>query len=153
VTRVYQYLRTRVESEEEAKDLTQQVFLRALEALPRYRARGTPFGAWIFQIARHIATDSYRRRKRNVSWDLLPDVVPSSPEQNPETVLLRQEARLRLQHMLTGLHPYKRELLALRFAAGLSSGEIAQVVGKSPASVKKQLTRLLHTLKEAYDEA
>src|SRR5215469_14925639 len=103
VMRVYHYMQTRVESEDEARDLTQQVFLRALQALPRYCVRGTPFSAWIFQIARHIATDSYRRRKRNVSWDLLPDMMISSPEQDPELVLLRQEAQTRLQQILTDL--------------------------------------------------
>jgi RNA polymerase sigma-70 factor (ECF subfamily) len=52
--------------------------------------------------------------------------------------------------LLLGLTPYNRELLALRFAAQLSSTEIAAVVGKNPAAVKKQLTRLLQTLKEAF---
>ncbi len=54
--------------------------------------------------------------------------------------------------LLAGLDPVQRELLALRFAAGLSAPQIALVVGKSPAAVKKQLTRLLHTLKEQYHE-
>jgi RNA polymerase sigma-70 factor (ECF subfamily) len=55
--------------------------------------------------------------------------------------------------LLAALDGEKRELLALRFAGQLSSSEIATVVGKSPAAVKKQLTRLIQALKEQYHDA
>lgn len=150
---VYHYLRARAETDEEAKDLTQQVFLNVFTALPGYRARGIPFKAWLFQIASHLATDAYRRRGKHVTWDLLPEAMHAFSEQDPETILIEQEAQARLSQLLLRLDTYHRELLALRFAAQLSSSEIAKVVGKSPAAVKKQLTRLLQTLKEAFDEA
>lgn len=150
---VYHYLRTRVETDEDAKDLTQQVFLNAFDALPRYRARGAPFKAWLFQIASHLATDSHRCQKKQVAWDLLPEAMHAPPPQDPETLLLVHETQARLHRLLLGLTPPNRELLALRFAAQLSSTEIAVVVGKKPEAVKKQLTRLLHTLKEAFYEA
>ena len=150
---VYHYLRTRVETDEDAKDLTQQVFLKAFAALTRYRARGVPFKAWLFQIAFHLATDTYRRREKHITWDLLPETMHAFSEQNPETMLIKQEAQARLRQLLFDLSTYNRELLALRFAAQLSSTEIAKVVGKSPAAVKRQLSRLLQTLKEAFYEA
>lgn len=150
---VYHYLRTRVATDEDARDLAQQVFLKAFAALPNYRARGVPFKAWLFQIASHLATDSHRRWKKQVTWDLLPETMHTLSEQNPETLVIEHEIRVRLRQLLLGLTPYNRELLALRFAAQLSSTEIAAVVGKSPAAVKKQLTRLLQTLKEAFHEA
>ena len=153
VTHVYHYLRTRARTDEDAKDLTQQVFLKAFAALPRYRARGIPFKAWLFQIASHLATDTYRRHEKHVTWDLLPEALHALSEQNPETIMIEHEAQARLHQLLLGLNSYNRELLAFRFAAQLSSTEIARVVGKSPAAVKKQLTRLLQTLKEAYYEA
>jgi RNA polymerase sigma-70 factor (ECF subfamily) len=56
----------------------------------------------------------------------------------------------RLRSLLVELDLEKRELLALRFAAGLSSRQIAGVTGRSEAAVKKQLTRILRTLKEKY---
>ena len=59
--RVYRYLRIRLQSEEDAADLTQQVFLKALDALPRYRTHGAPFAAWLFTIARHTLADRFRR--------------------------------------------------------------------------------------------
>jgi RNA polymerase sigma-70 factor, ECF subfamily len=153
VLHVYHYLRTCVATDEDAKDLTQQVFLNAFAALPRYRARGIPFKAWLFQIARHLATDRYRREKKTMTWELLPEALHALPELNPETLVLHQETHARLQRLLLKLPPSHRELLALRFAAQLSNTEIATVVGKSPAAVKKQLTRVIHALKEAFHEA
>jgi len=150
---VYNYVRARMGSEEDAADLTQQIFLQALNALPAYQARGVPFAAWLFQMAHNAVIDLYRRRKSFVSWDMLPDIFHAPPGQEDMDALLVHHERLaRLKILLARLDPFERDLLALRFAAGLSSPEIAQVVGKSPAAVKKQLTRLLHTLKEQYRE-
>ncbi len=149
--RVYRYIRTRVSSDEEASDLAQQVFLKVLDALPRYHARGIPFAAWLFRIVKHTVTDQYRRRKNNVSWDTLPDIIETIAEQNPEMLFVRQEQITRLRTLLADLDSDKRELLSLRFAAGLSTSEIAALVGKSQAAIKKQLTRILYTLREQYN--
>jgi RNA polymerase sigma-70 factor (ECF subfamily) len=149
---VYRYLRTHTSSADEAADLTQQVFLQALRALPRYRPRGSPFAAWLFQIARHVAADAYRRRRQTVSWDALPEALQPLAEQEPEDTALRTEALARLAALLASLDSSKREVLALHFAAGLSVPDIARVVGKSPAAVSKQLSRTMQKLKESYHD-
>jgi len=150
--RVYRYLRAHAPSPEDAADLTQQVFLQALDALPSYQPRGVPFAVWLFRIARHAAIDAARRRHPALDWDSLPEALHPADEQGPEAVVLRREALTRLCALLQALDPAKRELLALRFAAGLSAGEIATVVGKRPEAVKKQITRTLQALKEqCYD--
>jgi RNA polymerase sigma-70 factor, ECF subfamily len=151
--RVYHYVRARMETDEDAADLTQQIFLQALDALPTYQPRGVPFVAWLFQIARHAVIDMHRRRKSVISWDALPAAFHTpTGYQDMDAQLVHQERLVRLKTLLADLNPLQRELLTLRFAAGLSTPQIALVVGKSPAAVKKQLTRLLHTLKEQYHE-
>jgi len=70
---VYRYLRTHTGNNEEAADLTQQTFLHALHALPRYHARGVPFAAWLFRIAHYTALQKQRKERITVSWDLLPE--------------------------------------------------------------------------------
>ncbi|HLW03797.1 MAG TPA: sigma-70 family RNA polymerase sigma factor [Ktedonobacterales bacterium] len=152
VAPVYRYLRTQTSSADEAADLTQQVFLQALRALPRYRPRGAPFAAWLFQIAHHVATDAYRRRRQTVSWDALPEALQPLAEQDPEAAALQRETLARLATLLARLDASKREVLALHFAAGLSVPNIAKVVGKSPAAVSKQLSRTIQKLKESYRE-
>jgi RNA polymerase sigma-70 factor (ECF subfamily) len=143
---VYRYLAARAASQEEAADLTQQVFLQAFQALERYRPGSGGFAPWLFRIARNAATDASRRRRPVVLLDEF--IVAPSP--SPEASALALE---RLRHLRIGIRdlpPAKQDLLALRFAAGLSSREIAVVVGKSEGSVKKQLTRTIQSLKEHY---
>ncbi len=147
---VFRYVRTYTESDEDAADLTQQVFLRMLEALPRYRDRGTPFRAWLFRIARNAAIDTYRVHRRNLPWDHFPDTLHAFSAGLDEQ-LIRQEAVNRLRVMVSQLTPEKQELLALRFAAGLTAREIAPLVGRSEAAVKQQFARTLQSLRKAYE--
>jgi RNA polymerase sigma-70 factor (ECF subfamily) len=148
--RVYAYLRTRSRSEDDAADLTQQVFLHALDALPRYRTRGAPFAAWLLRIARNAAINDHKRHRESIAWDLLPEALHPSRHDGPETEVLQREAHSRLWKALTACDASAREVLALHYAAGLSVRETAAVVGRSEAAVKKQLTRTIRALKEHY---
>ncbi len=148
--RVYRYLRLRTNNDEDAADMTQQVFLQALDALPNYHDRGLPFAAWLFRIARNAATDAYRRQRTTVNWDFLPEALQPTAGHDPEAAIVQRETSAQLRGLLATLSPEKRELLALRFAAGLTAREIASIVGKSEDAVKKQLARTLGTLKEQY---
>jgi RNA polymerase sigma-70 factor (ECF subfamily) len=151
---VYRYVRVQIPHLEDAADLTQQIFLQALDALPTYQARGLPFAAWLFRIARNAVIDSYRRRKGGaVSFELLPEDHHPVAGNDPLTVVLEREREQRLHTLVHTLAPHKQELLLLRFAGQLSSSEIALVVGRSPAAVQKQLTRILLELKGHYHDA
>jgi len=149
---VYRYLVTRSASREEAADLTQAVFTRAFGNLSRYRPGRAPFAAWLFRIARNAATDAHRRRRATVSWDGLPEALAALDGTEPEALAEKRERMARLRAMLERIDSGKREMLALRFASDLSVREIATVVGKSEAAVKKQLTRTIATLKEYYHD-
>jgi RNA polymerase sigma-70 factor (ECF subfamily) len=147
--RVYRYVRARTASPEDAADLTQQVFLRAFDNLHRYRPNGS-FASWLFRIARNAASDAGRRQKRRGPPPLDVDALELVATDATEEEVLRQERLARLRQVLATLNPDKRDLLALRFAAGLTSAEIAVLVGKSESAVKKQLTRIIDSLKERY---
>jgi RNA polymerase sigma-70 factor (ECF subfamily) len=149
--RVYRYLRMRVEHESDAEDLTQQVFLQALNALPRYQTRGAPFAAWLFTIARRALADHGQRARSHPSPIALDAAPEMADELDMERNLLQREAYERLARLLATRDPAERDLLALRFAGGLNASEIAAIFGKRPDAVRKQLSRLLHTLKEQYD--
>jgi len=151
--RVYAYLRARTRSIEDADDLTQHVFLQALQALPQYRAQKAPFAAWLFRIARNAATDYHRRHRSTVTWDLVPEALQPVDDQDMEAGIFQQEALTRLGTLFAALDAHKRELLVLRFTLRLTAAESAMVVGKSEAAVKKQLTRAMRTLEEQYRAA
>lgn len=145
--RVYRYLRIRVQQEEDAADLAQQVFLQALDGLPHYQSRGAPFAAWLFTIARNVLVDRFRRRPATQSLEASGDLMA---DQELEANVLQHETYEQLRTLLDALDPAARDLLALRFAAGLTTPEIAATIGKRPDAVRKQLSRLLQTLKEQY---
>lgn len=150
--RVYAYLRTRTRTPEDAADLTQQVFLQALDALPRYRIRGVPFAAWLLRIARNVAINEHKRRRETVTWDLLPEPLHPHLSDSTEAQVLQREAVVQLHEALSACDASAREVLALHFAAGLTVRETAAVVGRSEAAVKKQLTRTIRALKEQYHD-
>jgi RNA polymerase sigma-70 factor, ECF subfamily len=148
--RVYRYLLTFAATPEDAADLTQHVFTRALAALPEYESRGLPFVVWLIRIARNSATDAFRRRRSALPWDHLPENLQPVADQNPESAALAAESLNELRLLVGALPPGKQELLALRFAGGLTTREIAQVMGKSEEATRKALARTLHQLKEHY---
>lgn len=158
VGRVYKYLRARTGNEENAADLTQQVFLQALNALPKYQERGLPLAAWLFRISRNVANDAHRRRGGTpaLSWESLPQSLHPADPHNYEQEVLRheqlQEDLHRIKALLQSLKPEQRELIALRFFAELTLSEIAKVVGRSQGTVQRQMVRVLQILKEQYNE-
>lgn len=103
VARVYRYVRARVDNDDDGVDLTQQVFLQVLDALPRYRDRGLPFAVWLFRVARNVAIDAHRRRRVTVTWDLLPERLHPHVQHDPDDALIEQEALCRLRELLLSL--------------------------------------------------
>jgi RNA polymerase sigma-70 factor (ECF subfamily) len=151
--RVYAYLCARLTNAEDAADLTQQVFVQALAALPRYRPSAVPFGVWLFRIARNAATDHQRRQQRSaVTWEAVPEEAVPRTEYGVEDEVVQREALAHLHAILVRLDPDTRDLLMLRFAARLTAAEIGAVIGKSTAATSKRLQRALQTLKEQYHE-
>ncbi len=145
---IYSYLLAHTRAEEDAADLAQQVFAQALTALPRYRKQGIPVRVWLFRIAHNLMVDFHRRRRPTVTWDALPaSLHPISNDHVEATVVAREQVE-RLGMVLTRIEPEKRDLLALRFAAGLTVREIAVVLGRRDAAVRSEIRRLLHALHE-----
>ena len=148
VARVYRYLRGRGVNEDDAAELTAVTFERALRHIDRFRPRGSGFGPWLLRIARNAFIDAGRRqRNRSVGLDEVAGLT--APGQSPEDAAIATEERRWIVSLVTRLPDVQRDALALRFARGLSSREIATVIGKSEAATKKLLTRSLATLKEA----
>jgi RNA polymerase sigma-70 factor (ECF subfamily) len=150
--RVFAYVRARTASAEDAADLTQQVFMQAFVALPRFRSRGAPFAAWLFKIARNTANKYYRGRRDAVTWDLLPVALHPFAAEGVEAAFLQKETALWLKEVLETCSTGTREMLVLHFGSGLTISETAAVVGKSEAAVKKQIFRTVRALRETYDD-
>ncbi len=148
IERVYRYLRARGATEDDAAELAALTFERALRNIDRYRPGGSGFGPWLLRIARNAFIDAHRRgRKTSVGLDAAEGLT--APGLSPEESAIAAEEARWVRSLVARLPDAQRDALALRFASGLSSREIALVIGKSEAATKKLLTRSLATLKEA----
>lgn len=145
--RVYNYVRYRVGDAEMADDLTAQVFERALVSIGSYRPQRAPFAAWLFAIARNGVTDHLRaqRRRRWLSLDVLGGRASAEPE--PEEVVAANETRAELLAAVARLSDRERDLIALKFAAGLSNRRIAELMGLSANNVGVILYRAVRRLR------
>jgi len=150
---VYAYLRARTRTVDDAADLTQQVFLRALDALPRYRGGQDAFVAWLFRIARNAAINLQGRGHPTLSWESVPEALHPLADGDVAAGLLRQEDLARLHLLVAALPPDTQDLLALRFSAQLSTPAIAAVIGKSEAATRKRVSRAIRSLQEHYHDA
>lgn len=146
---VFRYLRARCRDEDVALELTAVSFEKALAALSRYQSGRAGVRAWLLRIARNAAIDHDRRRRPLVSfWPM--NTEERSREPGPEEIAIARDERHRLRMRLLDLPEIQRDALALRFAAGLTAGEIGTVIGKGEEATQKLISRAVARLKEAY---
>lgn len=143
---IYRYIMYRVPAESDAEDLTAEVFLRMVEALPGYQPTGAPFEAWLYRIAAARVADFHRRRGRQAVTplsDVLADEAPQ-PEERLEASIEMDTLREALSH----LPEDQQTLLLLRFVENKSHREVAEILGKSESAVKTAQYRALTRLAE-----
>ncbi len=145
---VYAYVSGLLRDRAAAEEVTSVAFERAYRKRARFdRGRGEP-RAWIFGIARNAALDELRRRGRQaelVGEPADPAIVAGDPIEN--------ERRLAVAAALGHLAAGERELIALKFFAGLENAEMAEVLGISESNAGTRLHRAMTKLREACDEA
>jgi RNA polymerase sigma-70 factor (ECF subfamily) len=142
---VYRYIASRVHRPADAEDLTQLVFVKALEALPRYEARGIPFGGWLFRLARNTVIDHIRTRHEHVHLDAA--IGQAGRDAGPEVVALARAELDEVGAALAALTDEQRDTIALRFFAGLSAREAAEVMGKQEGTIRGLQFRAIAALR------
>ena len=143
--KVYRYVAARLPASEDAEDVTTEVFLRVIDNLHTFTFRGLPFGAWLFRIARNELVSFVRRQKVRGNTAELTESIPdlsANHELEIETRLTIATVREATGH----LPEAQRQVIALRFGAGLSVAEAAQALQKTENNVKvlqhKAITKL-----------
>jgi RNA polymerase sigma-70 factor (ECF subfamily) len=146
VVRVYRHIYYLLSDTREAEDLTAQTFLKAWEAIDRYRERGAPFVAWLLRIA-HNLTVSHLRAKRDHST-LDEGFVDQKLNRNPEDALERTTEEDSVREALLHLREEQRQVIMLRFVEDLDYREVAAVIGKSVPAVRVIQHRALGNLRK-----
>lgn len=144
---VYRFIASRVRNPSDAEDLTQLVFVKALEALPRYEQRGIPFGGWLFRLARNTVIDHARTRHEHA--DLGAALEQASGDRGPDQIAVLNEDLDAVARALAALTDEQREAIELRFFAGLSAREAADVMGKHEGTIRGLQFRAIAALRRS----
>ena len=154
--RLVRYLLYLIGRREHAEDLAQETWVRVLQRGSQYNGRQR-FDPWLFAIARNLAIDYLRKKRKAVQTDSLPNdgdemLLLSSSGPSPFEAAARSEDAIRLAGQLQILSPLYREALLLRFQEDLSLAEIAQVLGVPVTTVTSRIYRGLAALRSAFEE-
>ena len=154
--RLVRYLLYLTGRREYAEDLAQETWIRVLQRGSQYNGRQR-FDPWLFAIARNLAIDYLRKKRKAVEAASLPNdpdavLLLSSSGPSPFEAAARSEDAMRLAGRLQILPPLYREALLLRFQEDLSLAEMAQVLGAPTTTVTSRIYRGLAALRSAFEE-
>jgi RNA polymerase sigma-70 factor, ECF subfamily len=144
---VYSYAAGLLRDRSAAEEVTASAFEKAYRRRKQFDSERGSGRAWLFGIARNAALDELRRRKRSAA--VTDEAVLGSTPDHGEATVRRQAVTAALET----LDARERELVALKFFAGLANAEIAAVVGVSESNAGTMLHRTIEKLRRACDEA
>ena len=135
--RIFRYVSFKTGNSLEAEDITAEVFVKMLESIDSFKWQGYQFSSWLFRIAHNLVVDHFRKRGRRhiVALD---DAPAAATEYNPDLdrKLDVDMSMAPVREAMKDLTDLQREVISLRFAAGLSVAETARAVGKKDNAVK-----------------
>jgi RNA polymerase sigma-70 factor (ECF subfamily) len=144
--RIFRFMHYRIGIKDRAENLTTEVFLRMLQHLPDFRFQNSSFQAWLFQIARNLVVDDFRRQSVRDHEPI--DESLESDEAPPDEIA---DGRMRcdqLREALLELTEAQLDVIVLRFIVGLSIADVARSLEKSESAVKSLQARGLKSLRQ-----
>jgi RNA polymerase sigma-70 factor, ECF subfamily len=145
---VYAYVVTLLRDRAAAEDVTELAFERAYRRRRTFDRRRGEERAWLFGIARNAALDELRRRRRLATIVAEPEDESARSTEDYADVALRRTA---VRAALASLSAREREIVALKFHAGLTNAELARVLGISESNAGTMLHRTMQKLRKACD--
>ena len=142
---IYRYLFTRLRHQADAEDFTEQVFLKMVDSIHRYRPRGVAFSSWLYRIAHNLLVDRYRRAGRE-AVELSEQVPDGRPHADPAALAQNSEERRRLVETLRRLTPEQQQVITMRFIDNLDVDEIAHLMRRRPGAIHSMQHRALASL-------
>ena len=156
--RIYRYIVLKIGDRAEAEDMTQQVFLNALQSLHSYKFKGMPFSSWLYRIAHNQCVDYLRKKAKKGTVPLDESLPLPDRDPGPQCAV---EMKFEIEEVSVAckkLTPAQREVISLRFTSELSISEVAKAMGRTEGAVKAlqhsaiaALRRLLSPSEAAYE--
>lgn len=144
--RILRFMHYRIRNRDAAENLTTEVFLRMLKHLPDFRFQNSSFQAWLFQIARNLVVDDFRRQSIRDHEPI--DEAMETDEAPPEEIAHGRMQCDELRKALLELTEGQLDVIALRFIVGLSIADVARTLEKSESAVKSLQARGLKSLRQ-----
>lgn len=145
--RVYNYFRFRLGRHSDIEDLTSRTFEKAWKARHQYRRDVAGFSAWLFGIARNVATDDLRSRRVHLPLEAAKETVT---EASPEKEASLSSDMARLAGLTARLSERQQEILALKYGAAVTNRLIASITGLSESNVGTILQRMVEKLRSQW---
>jgi RNA polymerase sigma-70 factor (ECF subfamily) len=134
--KIYRYIVLKIGDRTEAEDMTQQVFLNALQSISSYKWKGMPFSSWLYRIAHNQVVDYWRKKSKHATVPLDESLPIPAADGDPKHLT---ERKMEIEEVVVAtrkLTKAQQEVISLRFAGELSIAEVAGVMGKSEGAVK-----------------
>lgn len=153
-SKIFGYILKRVADVEIAEDITSETFLKALKKLWTFRWKGIPFSSWLYRIASNEIANFFRRRKKIVFLEKLPE--PATDLNLLEEIIEAQEELkkhkdfLVLYEKISQLSLKYQEVIHLRFFEKKKIKEIAEILGKKEGTIKSLLYRAIEKLRKLF---
>jgi RNA polymerase sigma-70 factor, ECF subfamily len=142
--RIYRHIYYRTAKEEDARDMTQEVFARAWQSLPKYKPTSTPFLGWLYTISHNRVIDYYRTRKEHSYLDIDVPSEARGPEQLAEATFARRDVR----RAILLLPQDQQRVVLLAFIEGMEYREVAAALGKTEGNIRVIVHRALKRMRE-----
>lgn len=152
IEQIYNYVYYRTSDPDDAEDLTERVFLRAIRHIENYEDRGYPISAWLYRIAHNLVANWYRDHSRREEVPL--ESVAFSLEftgEHPEPSVLKEEECRHLLEIIHQLPEDRQQLLILKFVERLTNAEIGEIMDRTEGAIKSLYHRTLVALRQEYD--
>lgn len=146
---VYRYVAARVSTRQEAEDVTEEVFVGALQSIGGLRATDEPaFLGWLYQIARYKLADRLRSRYRRPTEQLDPAFDIADDDPTPEEEAVRADTRAAVRAALGDLTAEQQEVILMKYVLEYDNAKVAGVMGKSTGAVNQLQHRALAQLRK-----
>lgn len=148
--RIYRYIYLKIGDVADAEDLTEQVFLKMIEAVASFRWQGATFASWLYRIAHNQVVDTIRQRTRRPQTSLEPvaETLPSE-RGDPYTHAETSNSHMHLREAMESLTELQAQVIMLKFGAGMTNAEAAEVLQRTEGAVKALQYSALQNLSKA----
>ena len=149
--RIYRHIYYRTSNVDDARDLTQEVFTKAWQALPKYKRTKTPFLGWLFTISHNRVIDYYRTKKDHAY--LNNEIIMEGQEKSPDRLIEDQFDQQEVRRAILQLPEDQQQVILMSFIEGFEYSEIAVALNKSEGNIRVIVHRALKRMREILAKA